>query len=250
VAQPKQTQPAAADPENVHFTHTEGTLFNADGAVSAGQARKFAPKIRAIRKLLGPRPDAGFLDVGVGYGVFLHMLEKHGYRRIAGMDPFPKSLEIARQHTSADLKLGRIEDERWPFRPGEFDVISSFDVVEHLHEPAVFLRRCREYLAPDGLVVLSTPNRSVFYEMRRIPLIGYPDRNPTHINVHRPRYWLRLAREEGYEVVAKWYGEVMAHIRYLPQFVEVVSNYLDVDLEKAWFLRGLQQSLCLVLRRA
>ena len=73
--------------------------------------------------------------------------------------------------------------------------------------------------------------------------------NPTHINVRRPGYWTRLAREEGYDVVAKWYGEVMAHIRYLPQFVEVVSNYLDVNLEKAWLLRGLQQSLCLVLRR-
>lgn len=234
---------------NLHYTHTEATVFGDSGELLAGQVRKYAPKVRAIQRLLGPRRDLAILDVGTGYGPFLHLLQQEGYSNLAGMDPFAESLDIARRHTSAELGQGRIEDEQWPVGDRRFDVIGCFDVVEHLADPAVFFRRCREYLAPRGLVLLSTPNRSVFYEMRRLPIVGIPDWNPTHINVRRPRYWTKLARRQGYQVVEKWCGEVMAHVRYLPQLVEVLGKFLDFDLEKVWFLRGLQQSFCLVLRR-
>lgn len=237
------------DTKNLHYSRSEETTFRPDGQLVNFELMKFAPKIDEIRRRLGDSPDLRILDVGVGYGAWLYLLEKRGYRCLFGMDPFPESLDIAARHSGAQLVEGRIEDEHWPYEPESFDVVTCFEVVEHLREPRLFFSRARQYLRPGGLMILTTPNRSLFYAMRRLPRIGISDTNPTHINVRRPRYWLRLAREEGYDIVRKWYGESMAHIHYLPGIFEGLQRRWGWDLARTWIFRGLQQSLCLSLRR-
>ena len=66
------------------------------------------------------------------------------------MDPFPDSIEIAKRYTSADLRVGRIEDSQWPFEENYFDVITCLDVVEHLQHPEVFFQNVKNILLRMG----------------------------------------------------------------------------------------------------
>lgn len=236
------------DPNNITYDHSEDSLYDANGWPVKFQSQKYIPKIRRIQKFLGSSQDLHILDVGVGYGVFLKVLEQEGYRNLYGMDPFPRSLKITSRHTSAVLRQGWIEDESWPFATCSFDVITCLDVIEHLEEPGVIFQRCRQYLKREGLVVISTPNRSVFYEMRKWPIIGIPDKQTTHINVHKPVYWTELATQEGYTILDKWLGEHIAHLRYISLILNKLSEKLHIDLRKIPGLRQMEQAFCMILR--
>jgi len=236
------------DPNNITFSHSEDSLYDCGGHVMKFQRQKYLLKTRKIQAFLGSSRDLRILDVGVGYGAFLKVLEEEGYHNLYGMDPFPESIAITSRHTSAVLKEGHIEDVKWPFTADMFDVITCLDVVEHLKNPRIFFQRCREYLKNEGVVIMSTPNRSVFYEMRSWPIVGIPDKQPTHINVKRPLYWIELAKEEGYEILDKWLGEHISHLRYISYFLNKLSEKLNLDLRKIPGIRQMEQSFCMVLR--
>ena len=234
------------DADNPTFSHSLDSLESEAGR--RFEREKFLPRIEALRRRFGARfPQIRLLDVGVGYGHFLRLLETEaGIADLHGMDPFPKSIEIASTKTSARIVRGDITDAEWPFEAGSFDAITSFDVVEHLAEPAQFFRKAARYLRPGGIIVVSTPNRSLPYLMRRIPLIGIPDRNPTHISVRPPSYWRTLARSSGYDILEEWRGEHLTHVRLLPKLLSAVCRLLRIDHRRVPLVRAFEQSYCLV----
>lgn len=237
------------DRKNITFTHSIRTLYSEQGL--RFQREKYLPKIEFLRNHFGGRfGEIRLADIGVGYGVFLHLMEKeYGLRRLYGMDPFPDSIEIAGRYTSARIERGDITDEEWPLEKGFFDVITCFDVVEHLMDPGIFFGRAGDYLGVDGLVVVTTPNRDLPYRMRTIPLIGLPDTNPTHINVRESRYWKGLVRRYGFDILAAWKGEHLTHIRLAPKVLAALCSLLRLDHRRLPLVNAFEQSFCMVLRR-
>jgi SAM-dependent methyltransferase len=235
------------DRDNVTFTHSIETLYSVDGLKF--QREKYLPKIELIKKrFAGAFTGINLLDVGVGYGVFLHLLEhEHGLSNAFGMDPFPDSIEIAKRYTSARIFQGDIRDDRWPVQENYFDAVTCFDVVEHLPEPGVFFEKVKSVMRPGAVVIVTTPNRGLPYRMRSIPLIGLPDTNPTHINVQRPSYWLELAREHGFNVLEAWRGEHLTHIRLVPKMLRVACRVLRLDHRKIPLVNAFEQSFCMAL---
>ena len=111
------------DDANVTFTHDVSTLYDASGQLSPFQREKFSPVLDAIADYFLPRiplSEVRLLDVGVGYGAFLRLCELRGMSRLWGMDPFPESIRITSQFTSAHLQENSIENAPWPFEPGMF----------------------------------------------------------------------------------------------------------------------------------
>jgi SAM-dependent methyltransferase len=235
------------DEENVTYIHSLETLYSEQGL--AFQREKYLPKIGVLRERFGERfARIKLLDVGVGYGVFLHILEhEHGLVDLYGMDPFPASIEIARRYTGAEIRKGSITDVAYPFDDGSFDAVTCFDVLEHLEEPGAFFSRIKRYLRDGGIVIVTTPNRDLPYLMRSIPFIGFPDRNPTHINVHGSRFWKRLAVEHRFEVVASWKGEHLTHIRLIPKVLMRICSMLRLDHRRIPLVNAFEQSFCMVL---
>ena len=97
-------------------------------------------------------PPATVLDVGSGAGEFLLAAQAAGYDA-RGVDVSDAAAAIARSRgtraEAADFlthDFGRT-----------FDVVSMWDVVEHLREPAAFFRRARELLSPRGVLLLKIP---------------------------------------------------------------------------------------------
>ncbi|MCK4538319.1 MAG: class I SAM-dependent methyltransferase [Candidatus Krumholzibacteria bacterium] len=236
------------DRDNLTYIHTTDSLWSPEGR--RFQREKYLPRVELVRERFGDSFDTiRVLDVGVGYGVFLNLLENEfGLKNIFGMDPFPASIEIAKKYTSAEIVSGDINDERWPVPERSFDLITSFDVVEHLAQPAVFFDRAKDYLRPGGFIIVTTPNRQLPYLMRAIPWFGIPDTNTTHINVKRPGYWKRTAREAGYDIVKAWRGEHLTHTRIFPKLFRNICAALGADHRKIPIVNSFEQSFCMLLQ--
>lgn len=98
------------------------------------------------------------LDVGCGTGGFLVEAQKLGYD-VTGVDFDPEQIKTAR---SFGLERVFSEDvfEFLKNHPDEFDVVTGFEIIEHVDRPKEFLSLIHKVLKTDGYLCLSTPNRS------------------------------------------------------------------------------------------
>ena len=123
--------------------------------------RKFAVLTEEIASLL---PVSAYLDAGCGDGRFLAALSALGPvpSRVVGVDIADSILATARQAVHAagvDAELVRGNLERLPLGDGEFDLVVSIQVLEHLLDPAAGVRELARVLRPGGTLLLSTDNR-------------------------------------------------------------------------------------------
>lgn len=109
---------------------------------------------RLLRSEVVPRakPPARLLDVGCGAGDLMSVAQELGYE-VTGIDISKTSAAICRQrHLDA-----RAADFLACDFPRRFDVITMWDVVAHLSDPAAFVSRARALLAPQGILLIKTP---------------------------------------------------------------------------------------------
>lgn len=110
------------------------------------------------------------LDVGCGAGLLSEPLARLG-AAVTGLDAAPENIAAARLHAEGqglaiDYRAGGIES-----LGGEtFDLVVSMEVVEHVTEPAAFIAGLAGALAPDGLLILSTPNRTSLSKLALITI--------------------------------------------------------------------------------
>ena len=103
-----------------------------------------------IRRL---KPSGRLLDFGCGNGAFaLHMSEV-GFD-VVGVEPF----SLGETVTSNRLKLIRAPWDQAKENLGSFDIITLWQVLEHLERPTDTLKQLLPHLAPDGIIVVSVPN--------------------------------------------------------------------------------------------
>jgi len=106
-----------------------------------------------------PLEGKSALDVGCGAGLLAEPLARLG-AKITAIDASPDLIAVAREHAAAtgleiDYRAGAVEELE-----GLFDLITCMEVIEHVADPAEFAAALAKRLAPDGLLILSTPNRT------------------------------------------------------------------------------------------
>jgi 2-polyprenyl-3-methyl-5-hydroxy-6-metoxy-1,4-benzoquinol methylase len=237
------------DPSNVTYFSKISDVYDLSGDVLLFHQQKYAPIIESIIqyfKKLKNIEDVRLLDIGIGYGAFLKECEKKGLKKLHGMDPFLISIGIAKKYTSADLRIGKIESLPWPFEENYFDVITCLDVVEHLKYPEIFFKNVKKYIVDNGIVVVRTPNGELPYLLRKFPFIGIKDDNPTHTNVHNPKYWMHLAEKNGFEILKNWKGEHLTHVNYI-NYLNKICNLINVDHRRVPLLNMFEQAYIMMI---
>ncbi len=127
--------------------------------------RHWAGDIEALRPLAGKTA----LDVGCGAGLMCEPLSRLG-ARVTGVDAAPENIAVARDHAQA---MGLAID----YRCGElaalgldrFDLVTCLEVIEHVSDKSAFIATLAAHCAPDGLLIISTPNRTA---ASRVLLVG------------------------------------------------------------------------------
>ena len=136
------------------------------------------------------------LDVGCGTGANLLMLSKYG--EAEGVDISEDALAFCRERGLDRVRLGA--GEKLPYDDGTFDLVTAFDVVEHMDDDLAGLREMRRVLRPGGRVLLFVPTFMFLW--------GLQD----EVSNHRRRYRLpelrRVLEQAGFEIERTTYANI------------------------------------------
>lgn len=112
------------------------------------------------------RPFEGLtlLDVGCGAGLLTEPMTRLGFA-VTGLDASAETIAAAAAHAQTqslaiDYRVGAAETLAAE-RGASYDLVLALEVVEHVTEPGAFLRTCARLLAPGGLMVIATINRTL-----------------------------------------------------------------------------------------
>ena len=165
----------ATAPQAAHFGSMAADWWDPEGS-SAMLHRLNPVRLRYIRdrvdahwhgdpKVRMPLVGKRVLDMGCGAGLLAEPLARMG-GSVVGVDAAPENIAVAQAHIKQsgleiDYRAGEIEAVA-----GErFDLITCLEVVEHVADPAVFIAGLASLLAPGGLLILSTPNRTLLSKL-------------------------------------------------------------------------------------
>lgn len=95
------------------------------------------------------------LDVGCGDGFLTKEIARH-YDKVVGIDGSADKINIARQYApDVEFHISLFEEFEYDM---EFDSIIMINILEHVNDPILFLKRAKDFLNPDGEVIIFVPN--------------------------------------------------------------------------------------------
>jgi SAM-dependent methyltransferase len=189
---------------------------------------KFALYRRSIGRQIGSAAQHSILDVGCAFGGFLGSLSPEWNR--SGIDISSYAIQHAEQRHRT-VRFAAATLDRNPFR-GPFDVVTSFDVIEHISDIEDVGRAVSDLLKPKALFVFVVP----VYDGPLGWLAHLLDRDPTHIHKTARKRWLDWAGRH-FEVI-EWFG--------LFRFLFPVAPYLHISSVKA---RRVSPAILVVARK-
>jgi len=165
--------------EVAHFGGLAGDWWDPNGA--SAMLHKLNPvRLSYIRDMVdqhfaldecGFRPltDKTALDVGCGAGLLAEPLARLG-AKVTAVDAAPELIGVAKAHAAGqglavDYRVVGVEAV-----DGQFDLITAMEVIEHVADPQAFVDDLAARLAPGGLLILSTPNKTAWSKLLTITL--------------------------------------------------------------------------------
>ena len=173
------TETSIIDREAAHFGALAGDWWDPDGA--SAMLHKLNPvRLAYIRDQvdqhwaldecqLRPLEGKTALDVGCGAGILAEPLARLG-AKVTAIDAAPELIEAAKVHAEGsrlaiDYRCVAVEHLE-----GRFDLVTALEVIEHVADPQAFVCALAKRLAPGGLMILSTPNRTAWSRLLTITL--------------------------------------------------------------------------------
>ncbi len=103
------------------------------------------------------------LDVGCGGGILSEPLARLG-ADVVGIDPAPENAATARVHAEKNglnIDYRAATAEKLADDGEQFDIVLAMEVLEHVSDVGLFVRRCAEMVKPSGFMIAATLNRTV-----------------------------------------------------------------------------------------
>jgi 2-polyprenyl-3-methyl-5-hydroxy-6-metoxy-1,4-benzoquinol methylase len=190
--------------EDVYFNSMQG--FNtAKGTLPAGKDIKRSLKLHhrrlmKINKLCGlPPRQTRLLDIGCSSGAFLASAKALGFME-TGVEPAVEPATAAMK-SGLNVKHGFLHDLR--LAGNYYDVVTMFEVIEHIKEPLKLLKECRRILKAGGLVVIGTGNTDSWTVHFMKEKWDYFDMSHGgHISFFNPKSVQKMAECSGFKVIS------------------------------------------------
>lgn len=152
---------------------------------------------RLCARVIRHRPNPGYLlDVGCATGVFLNAMRERGWQ-VKGVEPGVFAANYARQQFQLDIFTGLLEEAAFP--SASFDVVTLWDVLEHVADPKATLQEIGRILKPNGLLIASVPNpNSVEAWLFGSYWVGWE--RPRHLHLISPALAVNYLAETGFQL--------------------------------------------------
>jgi len=187
---------------------------------------------KRARLVKAAHPQGGrILDVGCAMGNFLQMMTRFGSWELYGLDISAGATQYARERYGLSVFTGELAEAGYP--DSYFDVVTMWDVMEHVHDPASTLTEVHRILKPGGLFLLRVPNVDTWDARLFGPYwVGYDA--PRHLFVFSPATLRSLLRKAGFQV-----HKMRSLILGYPPFALSVQFWLDEKLQNERLKRAL-----------
>lgn len=170
------------------------------------------------------------LDLGCGSGEFLNELQKRGCE-VWGVDSDRIDIELAKQQFELkNLYAMSFDDFFKKLGLPQFNIITFFEVIEHLDDPLGFIQKIKKFLKPDGKIFLSTPSRE------RIMSDNYEwDFPPYHLTRWNETAIRKLLQKVNLKIISISYVDQFWHLfemfrgKIKMNLVNKTKRALDVD---------------------
>jgi SAM-dependent methyltransferase len=163
---------------------------------------------------------AKVLDIGCGTGNFLIQAKRERNAQVTGIELNGDSARLAREK---GLEIeSELVDAHARRRPGYYDAVCTFQVLEHICEVGAFISNCLSVLAPGGIFIVGVPNNNAFLKFAPDAILNGP---PHHMGLWTRESLTALTRLFPLETIGveieplkevDWYRRVMEQ-RYLPR---------------------------------
>ena len=170
------------------------------------------------------RPQGGrILDVGCAMGNFLHMMTRLGPWETYGLDIDEQATGYAQDRYRVCSFTGELTDAGYP--DSYFDVVTMWDVMEHLHDPTAALAEVHRILKPDGLFLARVPNVATWDARLFGPYwVGYDA--PRHLYIYSPATLTAFLHKTGFRV-----DRMRSLILGYPPFALSVQFWLEAKMD-------------------
>jgi SAM-dependent methyltransferase len=164
-------------------------------AEAEGRARTAIQHFKIVNRFISA---GSLLDVGCASGGFLRVCVQNGFQ-VTGVEPAMGLASRAREVLSGTGNVFCATLQQTSFRPASFDVVTLWDVLEHVADPTEFLRLCGSLLKPGGYLFANVPDLNSFQARilgRRWPLLL-----PEHFNYFTRKSLALCAEKAGFELL-------------------------------------------------
>lgn len=164
------------------------------------------------------KPPGRLLDIGTGRGDFIaYMRDQCGWE-VLGIETNVKIAERIRRELALEVITTPLNQANFPEHT--FDVITMWDVLEHIPDPKVALIETKRFLRPDGLLILRLPNYDSFdAKLFGKAWAGFD--SPRHFFVFSRLTLKKMLKESGFSIC-----EIGSNIGQYPNFVKSIQFWL------------------------
>jgi 2-polyprenyl-3-methyl-5-hydroxy-6-metoxy-1,4-benzoquinol methylase len=184
--------------DSPNYAYWNKYIFPASEA--ARRQHIFRPRVDRLLEICskyGVRTDA-LLEVGAGFGTFCSELNARGvFKRVVGVEPTPGLAATCRERGIEVIE--KPVEHIDAGQAGEFDVVASFEVIEHLFQPSEFIGHMHRLLRPGGVMMLTCPNGQGFDIETLGPLSTTVDHE--HLNYFNPASLSDMLARAGMQVL-------------------------------------------------
>ncbi len=150
----------AVSPEIDGSGLTEAEIAYIETSLQSNPERS-ANQIAAVKRNMAI-DGAKALDIGCGGGLFLAALKREG-AHVTGIELSDTRAHYAKSKHGIEVVKRPIEDEYWGTFANSFDIVTLWDVIEHVNFPQATLKAAAKTLKPGGVLLIDTPCRDAFY---------------------------------------------------------------------------------------
>ena len=185
-----------------------------------------------IEKIVGS--SGRLLDIGCGVGFFLKVASETGWK-VQGIEPSQFASHYAKDTFGLDVTGGRLNEIS--FQKDFFDLVTFWDVIAHIPDSALYLKKIHIWLKKNGFLLIKTPNWEISsFKMASLAKSFFSTKTFLHVKYQLSYFNLltlrKLLMASGYKIIWIEYVEEIIKKKQIPSSLKEAGKFIIKSVMK------------------